>query len=111
MKETILNKLRYILNELRYIGKRLSVIALSLWCFYLVYVWYAFGFWWFFLGFILTGSVLFVAMRHHMMLAIRTIEMTLWGKPLDRPYWKDEKPGRLKFVWKRDRSKDEESIK
>ena len=25
--------------------------------------------------------------------------MKVWGKPLDKTYWKDEKPPKLKFVW------------
>jgi hypothetical protein len=103
--------MKTIAKELRYIGKRLSVIAISLWCMYLIYVWISFGFLWFLLGFILTGTVLFLVFKNHMMLAIRTIEMQLWGKPLDKNYWQDEKPARLKFVWKKDRSKDEKDIK
>jgi len=87
------------------------VIAISLWCMYLIYVWYTYGFFWFLGGFILTGTVLFVAFKDHMMLAIRTIEMQLWGKPLDPSYWQDQKPGRLKFVWKKDRSKDDKETK
>jgi len=100
-----------IIKEVKYVGKRLSVIGLSVWCMYLIYIWMTYGFGWFIVGFICTGIVLFIAFRHHIMLAIRTIEMQLWGKPLDRSYWKDEKPGRLKFVWKKDRSKDDKETK
>lgn len=90
-----------------YILKRLSVIGLTFWCMYLIYVWFHFGFWWFFLGLFLTGVGLSIAMRHHLMLAIRTIEMSLWGKPLDKQYWQEEKPPKLKFVWKRNRDNDD----
>ena len=61
--------------------------------------------------FIVTGAVLFLSLRSHLMLAIRSIEMRLWGKPLDKAYWKDEKPPKLKFVWKKDRSDNNESVK
>jgi len=96
-------------TEILYLLKRVYVILLSLWCFYLLYVWYSKGFLWFLLLFIITGGALFVLFRSHLMLAIRTIEMQLWGKPLDKLYWKKEKPPKLKFVWKRDRSKDEKT--
>lgn len=96
----------WIRNDVIYIGRRLGVIALSLWCFFTIYIWYTQGFWLFFLLFILTGAVLSIVLRNHLMLAIRSIEMQLWGKPLDKTYWQNEKPPKLKFVWKRDRSKE-----
>lgn len=37
--------------------------------------------------------------------SMRTIEMMVWGKPLDKAYWQKEKPKIPKIKWKKDKLK------
>jgi len=99
MKKTLKNLYNSAKTELIIVLRRLSAVLLSIWCLYSLYVWFAYGFLWFFLMLVTTGAVLFIVFRSYLMLAIRSIEMKVWGKPLDKTYWKDEKPPKLKFVW------------
>lgn len=55
--------------------------------------------------FILSGYRAF-KMRNEILIGIKQVEMAIWGKPLDKQFWKEgewhkRKKRKLKFVWKK----------
>jgi len=62
-----------------------------------------YGFWGF-LGFIfLFAGVRAIKMRKNIFMAMQGIETQIWGKPLDKHFWKEKefKNTKLKFVWRK----------
>jgi len=91
----------YYYNVLKKAGNTITMFlpAIGLIVFYEMYGWS--GLWGWVILMALIGIVKMIIERETVMMALRNIETALFGMPLDKEFWKNQKPKLGKIRWKK----------